>query len=126
MLHSADSAFVHAAFSCHNPGMPDDLTLRKTAIGGETRPGDFVVIWDELPIGRIFRSIAVGGGEAWSWTCFLPNVPQPATHRGIASTLPAAKTAFRAAWTDLQSNLSYDQIRKARKLAADPSRPWHT
>lgn len=46
--------------------MPDDLTLRKTVIGDQTKPDDFIVIWDELPIGRVFRSIAVGGGDAWT------------------------------------------------------------
>lgn len=104
--------------------MPDDLTLRKTVIGDQTNPDDFIVIWDQLPIGRVFRSIAVGGGDAWTWSCFLPNVPQPSHHRGSAPTLPAAKDAFRHGWRELQSNLSYQQIREARTIAADCSRPW--
>ncbi len=47
--------------------MPDDLSMRRTVIGGEAIPDDYIVIWDELPIGRIFKTIAVGGGDAWSW-----------------------------------------------------------
>jgi hypothetical protein len=43
--------------------MPDDLTLRKAVIGGETKPDDFIVIWDELSIGRLLRSISVGGAD---------------------------------------------------------------
>ncbi|WP_426418028.1 hypothetical protein [Bradyrhizobium genosp. A] len=42
--------------------MPDDLALRKAVIGGETKPDDFIVIWDEVPISRLFRTIGVGGG----------------------------------------------------------------
>ncbi|MBR0687370.1 hypothetical protein JQ594_15670 [Bradyrhizobium manausense] len=105
--------------------MPDDLTLRKTVIGGATTPGDFVVIWDGLQIGRIFKTTAVGGHDAWSWSCALPNVPQPSSHRGRAGSLEAAKAQFRNAWEDLQSQLSYDQIREARAIDGDTSRPWH-
>lgn len=105
--------------------MPDDLTLRKTVIGGETAPGDYVVIWEGLTIGRIHTTIDVGGRDAWSWSCALPNVPQPSSHRGRAASLEAAKRAFQAAWTELQSQISYAQIREARAIEADRSRPWH-
>lgn len=106
--------------------MPDTLTLRRTIIGGETAPGDYTVIWDGLSIGRIFKTVAVGGHDAWSWSCALPNVPQPSTHRGRAGNLDAAKRAFRAAWTELQGQISHDQIRKARAIEGDRSRPWQT
>jgi hypothetical protein len=43
------------------------------------------MIWDGLPIGRIFKSIGVGGGTTWSWSRALPNVPQPASNRGKSS-----------------------------------------
>src|SRR4051794_270176 len=105
--------------------MSSDLTLRRTVIGAQTAPDDYVVIWDGLPVGRIFKSIDVGGGAAWSWSCFLPNVPQPSPHRGRAGNLKAAKVQFRAAWADLQSQISYDQIREARVIDGDRSRPWH-
>lgn len=105
--------------------MPDDLSLRRTVMRGETLPDDYQVIWDDLAIGRIFKSVAVGGRDAWSWSCFLGNVPQPSSHRGREKSLDAAKKSFRVAWTDLQSNLSYDQIREARASQADRSRPWH-
>ncbi|UEM08993.1 hypothetical protein J4G43_030100 [Bradyrhizobium barranii subsp. barranii] len=105
--------------------MPDDLSMRRTVIGGETAPDDYIVTWDRLSIGRIFKTTAVGGNDAWSWSCALPNVPQPSTHRGRAGSLDAAKAAFRAAWTDLESQLSYDQIKEARAIGGDRSRPWH-
>ncbi|MET4173625.1 hypothetical protein ABIB99_004721 [Bradyrhizobium sp. LA6.1] len=46
-------------------------------------------------------------------------------YRGRAGSLEAAKAAFRAAWTDLESQLSYDQIKEARAIGGDRSRPWH-
>ncbi|WP_244464160.1 hypothetical protein [Bradyrhizobium japonicum] len=79
--------------------------MRKTVIGGETELGDYTVIWDGLAVGRICKTVAVGGHDAWSWSCALPNVPQPSAHRGRAGSLDAAKADFRAAWTDLQSQL---------------------
>jgi len=101
--------------------------MRRTVIGGETAPDDYddyIVTWDRLSIGRIFKTTTVGGKEAWSWSC-LPNVPQPSTHRGRAGSLEAAKAAFPAAWTDLESPLSSDQIKEARAIGGDRSRPWH-
>jgi hypothetical protein len=105
--------------------VPDELFLRRTVIGGQTAPGDYLVIWDELPIGRIFKSIDVGGGTVWSWSCSLPNVPQPSSHRGRANSLDQAKADFRKAWADLQSRLSHREIAQARAIANDHSRPWH-
>ncbi|MDX3971197.1 MAG: hypothetical protein QHD01_32015 [Bradyrhizobium sp.] len=105
--------------------MPDDLTLRRTVIGGETVPDDYAVIWDGLTIGRIFKTVAVGGGADWSWSCGLPNVPQRSGQRGRAGSMDAAKAAFRTAWTALRSDLSYEEIRQARAIDQDRSRPWH-
>lgn len=102
-----------------------DLFLRPTVIAGETAPGDYIVIWDDLPIGRIFRQVGVGGAMAWHWSCGLPNVLQPSGHRGRAGSLEAAKAEFRKAWTDLQGRISHGEIEEARALAADRSRPWH-
>lgn len=106
--------------------MPEtDLSLRKTIIGGETAPDDYLVIWDGLPVGRIFKGGGIGGSVTWSWSAGLPNVPQRSRHRGMAESLPAAKTAFREAWDELRQDLSYQDIQEARKLDADRSRPWH-
>jgi hypothetical protein len=52
-------------------------------------------------------------------------VPQPSSHRGRAGSLEAAKAQFRTTWTELQAQISYDQIRQARAIDADQSRPWH-
>ena len=70
--------------------MSDDLTLRRTVIGGETAPDDYAVIWDGLTIGRIWKTIAVGGGIDWSWSCGPPNVPQRSVQRGRAGSLALA------------------------------------
>lgn len=44
----------------------DELRLRRTVIGGETEPDDYVVIWDEIHIGRIHRQI---GRPDVAWGC---------------------------------------------------------
>ncbi|MBB4359845.1 hypothetical protein GGD65_000843 [Bradyrhizobium sp. CIR18] len=100
--------------------MTDELSLRRAVIGGKTAPDDYVVIWDDLHIGRIFRTTAVGGGADWSWSCFLPNVPQRSAHRGHAASLDAAKMAFRSAWAALQSD---PQLRRDQAGARDRRRP---
>ena len=105
--------------------MAEDLSLRRAVIGGETAPDDYAVIWDGLTIGRIFKQVGIGGADAWTWSCFLPNVPQRSSHRGHTGSLDTAKRAFRTAWADLQSEISYAQIREARAIDADNSRPWH-
>ena len=60
---------------------------------GTDAANDFSVI-DERgkKIGRIYRTVAVGGGYAWNWTVYYRG---PA---GCAPTLEAAQTAFKAAW----------------------------
>ncbi|MGY3549417.1 MULTISPECIES: hypothetical protein [unclassified Bradyrhizobium] len=83
--------------------------MRRTVIGGET-----LVIWDGLRIGRIFKSTAVGGGAAWSWSCALPNVPQRSKHRGQADSLRVAKAALRCAWGELYEQVSNDELRHPR------------
>lgn len=95
--------------------MPD-LFLRPTEMNGELLKDDYVVIWHGLSIGRIFKGIDVGGGHAWSWSCFLPNVPQTSSHRGRAGSLAQAKVAFRTAWEDLQGQISHGEIEEARRL----------
>lgn len=77
MGHIVSAGFFHEFCP-----LTDDLTLRRTVIGGQTAPDDYEVIWDELSIGRIFRSVGVGGIDGWSWAVILPNVPQRSDHRG--------------------------------------------
>jgi hypothetical protein len=105
--------------------MADELFLRRAVIGGETAPDDYVVIWEGLSIGRIHKTVAVGGGQSWQWSCFLANVPQRSEHRGRVDSLNEAKRRFKGAWAELQSRLSYDEIKAARAAQADRSRPWH-
>ncbi|WP_018456781.1 hypothetical protein [Bradyrhizobium sp. WSM4349] len=104
--------------------MTDDLTMRRTVIGAETAPDDYEVIWDELSIGRIFRGVGGGGSHGWSWSVFLPNVPQRDQHRGDAGNLAEAKARFRTAWEDLHDQIGYDQIQQAREIQGR-RRPWH-
>jgi hypothetical protein len=97
--------------------MLDKLFLRRTIIAGKTARHDYLVIWNELRIGRIRKTIGSGGRRVWQWDCTLPNVPQPSHHRGRARSLDDAKAQFRSAWSDLQSRLSYTELEQARALA---------
>ena len=68
--------------------------------GTSLDPEDFEVI-DERGerIGRMYRTIAVGGGHVWRWTvyCVMVGDHPPA---GMAPTREAA--AFKAAWAICQ------------------------
>jgi hypothetical protein len=73
---------------------PNLRLLRLTSID----PEDYEVIDARGErVGRIKRTIAVGGREAWNWTVYgiaVTNHP-PA---GQAPTREAAQAAFKAAW----------------------------
>ena len=79
-----------------------DLKLRRTWHDGGQPREDYEVI-DERGerVGRMYRTIAVGGGEAWNWTVYgiaVMNHP-PA---GQAPTREAAQAAFKVAWATCQ------------------------
>jgi hypothetical protein len=84
---------------------PESLKLRRLIWhdgGTSIDPEDYEVIDARGErVGRMYRTIAVGGGEAWNWTVYgiaVTNHP-PA---GQAPTREAAQAAFRAAWATCQ------------------------
>lgn len=93
-----------------------DLTLRKTLIGDETAPDDFVVIWDGIEIGRIFRQSGAPahGGETWWWGITLHRPPLPAPIEGKCRDLNEAKHQFRDRWAAIMPLLSEDDIAAVR------------
>src|SRR4051794_36925542 len=103
--------------------MPNDLTMRRTVIGGETALDDYAVIWDELSIGQIFRaawaSAASTGGPGRSSCRTCPIVTST-----VAA--PAALTGPRPASVPRGAicSDSYDEICKAREIQGR-RRPWH-
>lgn len=108
------------------PAPPDQLSLRKTVIGGETHPDDYLVIWDKLPIGRILKQPGMPSGRPnWSWGIILPNKPQADWMRGICSDLEECQRRFKVAWSAVHRTLSeadIEEARKAEQRAQD--RPW--
>jgi hypothetical protein len=65
-------------------------------------PEDYEVI-DERGerVGRMYRTIAVGGGHEWNWTVYgIAVYDKPPA--GRASTREAAQEAFNAAWAACQ------------------------
>lgn len=105
--------------------MPDDLFLRPCVIGGETKPDDYSVIWEGLTIGRIYRYAGSGAGERWAWSAGLSHLPQQPRWRGLARSLKEAKAAFRVAWDEIQPDLAYEDLKEARRIEGDCTRPWH-
>jgi hypothetical protein len=106
---------------------PEPLSLRKTLIGGETAPDDYLVIWDKLSIGRILRQPGVPAGRPnWSWGIILSTKPQESWMRGICSDLEECQQRFRLAWSGVHRNLTdadVEELRQAEQRGQD--RPWN-
>jgi hypothetical protein len=78
------------------------LKLRRTwHDGGRPREDYEVIDVRGERVGRMYRTIAVGGGEAWKWTVYVIAVTNhpPA---GQSPTREAAQAALKAAWATCQ------------------------
>lgn len=106
---------------------PDQLTLRKTVIGGQTAPDDYQVIWNGFSIGRILKHSGLPPGRPeWSWGIIFAHRPQLAWHRGHEPDLEAAKARFLLAWKAVHRELTQADIDaeiSEEKSLAD--RPWN-
>ena len=84
------------------PTAPPSLTLRRIGWGDGDRREDFEVL-DERgeKVGRVYRTITIGGSEAWRWSVYgiaVTNYPLA----GLAPTREAAQAGFKAAWATCQ------------------------
>lgn len=96
---------------------PEPIALRKTVIGGETAPDDYVVIWDGLPIGRIMRQPSVPTGNPnWSWGIILHVKPQTNAMRGTSHDLEECQRRFKEAWLDTYRSLTDADVEMLRHL----------
>lgn len=99
------------------PVPPDQVALRRTVIAGQSYDDDYVVIWDELSIGRILKQPGMPKGRPnWSWGVALPNVPQQTWMRGIEVDLEECKRRFKLAWGAVHAKLTDEDIAKAREM----------
>lgn len=97
--------------------MTEGLSLRFTVIGGETAEGDFTVMREGRPIGRIRSSFDhVSNKPTWSWNITVP-LPVGAWTRGSSESLSTAKDAFRAAWERFYAGLTPEQIDRWHRTA---------
>lgn len=88
--------------------------MRKTLIGGQTKPDDYEVIHDGRSIGRIrLATERAWQGTVWVWNV-NPPLPIPPWCNGTAGSLDEAKTAFRAAWERFYATLTPEQIARWR------------
>lgn len=96
---------------------PDQLLLRRTVIAGQGYDDDYVVIWDELGIGRILKQPGVPPGRPnWSWGVALPNIPQHPWMRGVEVDLEESKKRFKLAWSAVYAKLTRADIARAREM----------
>ncbi|WP_439375342.1 hypothetical protein [Bradyrhizobium sp. DASA03120] len=103
-------------------GEPHPLSLRPTLIGGDTAEGDYTLMREGRPIGRIrLTQDHIVKGTVWAWTITVP-LPTPAWSAGGAESLEAAKVAFREAWERFYASLSERDI-ALWHLTEDSSRP---
>ena len=108
--------------------MTDQLLLRRTVIGGETAPDDYVVIWNEIRIGRIHRQPGLPPGRPdVAWGVNFPGRPQQPSHRGLAKDQEEAKRMVKLVWSAIRPTLTDDEIREARERQDynDHHRPWN-
>ncbi|MCK1402003.1 hypothetical protein IVB45_17630 [Bradyrhizobium sp. 4] len=104
---------------------PEPLSLRKTVIGGQTAPDDWLVIWNGISIGRILRQPGMPSGRPnWSWGVILPNKPQHDWMRGTCSDLEDCKRRFRVAWSALHPKLTDADVEQLRH-PRESTRPWN-
>ncbi|MBR1206938.1 MULTISPECIES: hypothetical protein [unclassified Bradyrhizobium] len=108
--------------------MTELLLLRRTVIGGETAEGDYVVIWDEIRIGRIHQQTGLPAGRSSvAWGVAFPGRPQLPSHRGLAKDQAEAKQMVKLIWSAIRPTLTDDEIREARERQEynDHGRPWN-
>ena len=86
----------------HVTAPPDHLALRPTVIAGERLDDDFVVVWDGIRIGCIFKNH--GAPPAW---------------RGDGADLAQCKARFKTAWLECIARLNEDDIAAARRAEQD-------
>jgi hypothetical protein len=93
-----------------------ELILRKT---WPDREADYVVICDELYVGRIvLRADALSGTDAWVWEITIP-LPMPSWAKGSNRTYDGARNGFREAWERFEAQSSPAQMAYIRKRQQD-------
>ncbi len=88
----------------------NELTLRRTVIGGDTLDNDYCVIREGRSIGRIREAEERSGfSPGWSWY-INPPLPIPPWGTGTAPSLDKAKEAFKEAWGRFYASLTPHDI----------------
>jgi len=82
--------------------MPDELTLRRTALP-DASPDDWSVRHNGEIVGRIYKT-PNRAQDPWFWG--LSVFPSSAANSGFAADLDGAKAAFRRRWEQLRDSSS--------------------
>ncbi|MGY3535433.1 hypothetical protein [Bradyrhizobium sp. USDA 4452] len=107
--------------------MTEQLFLRKTVIGGETAPDDYVVIWDGIRIGRIHRQPGLPAGRpSVAWGVNFPGTPQHPTHRGHCASVEECQQMVKLVWGAIRPKITEADIKRAREYEErGKNRPWN-
>jgi hypothetical protein len=105
----------------------NQLTMRLTLIGGETRADDYVVIWNGFTIGRIMKQSGLPPGRpSWSWSIIFAHRPQLAWHKGQGRDLEEAKKLFKLAWSAVHRELTPSDLdAEIAEAKSTKDRPWN-
>ena len=103
--------------------MADDaLKLRKMTFEGIPYDDDWLVVWRDIPVGRILKQSGTPVGKPnWFWGVNLPGQPQQAGHRGICSDIEECKRRFKVAWSGVKASLTESNIEKIRQKLNEPA-----
>ncbi|WP_398467052.1 hypothetical protein [Tardiphaga sp.] len=94
----------------------EQLGLRKMTFEGIAYDDDWLVIWRGLAVGRILKQSGIAYGKpSWFWTITYSGTVKPARGSGVATDLEDGKASFKAAWAELRSRLTDDEIERFRR-----------
>jgi len=100
--------------------VPDDETiaLLVTEIGNRRQIDDFTVVWRDMPIGRIMKSLFRAGSHdrRWWWGCNFRDQPSLDDDSGDGIDLEDCKTKFLIVWTRIRAGLTDADIAKAHEM----------
>lgn len=98
----------------------EQLGLRKMAFDGIEYDDDWLVIWRGMAVGRILKQSGVAYGKPnWFWSITYHGAVKPANGSGVAKDLEDGKAGFKAAWAELRSRLTDEEIERFRRHEAD-------
>ncbi len=94
----------------------EQLAHRKMTFEDIAYDDDWLVIWRGLAVGRISKQSGIAYVKPnWFWTITYSGTLKPARGGGVATDLEYGKAGFKAAWAELRSRLTDDEVERFRQ-----------